>query len=106
MFVLMSNDGNITFDEVKEYEGQPVYLAMKHCATDFMVMVKKLRHDEYRHNNKEVYFYIDTSKRNGTFWEPCVMLYMLKSFEQADAIILSHRILHPTVHQMITKNEL
>ena len=102
MFVLMSDDGNITFDEVKEYEGQPVYLAMKHSATDFMVMVKKLRHDEYRHDNKEIYFYIDTSKRNGIFWEPCIMLYMLKSFEQADAIITSHRILYPAVHQMIT----
>lgn len=91
MFLLMSDDGTITFDEVREYEGQPAYMAMKHSATDFMVMVRKLSHDEYLYYKKEVYHYIDTSKRKDTFWEPCVMLYMLKSFDQADAIIMSHR---------------
>ena len=91
MYLLTCEQGVLTFDEVREYEGEPAYLAIKHAATEFMVMARKLSEGEHVKDHKDVYHFIDTSKNTDKFWEPCILLYTLKSFEQADAIIASYR---------------
>lgn len=101
MHVLISDQGMIKFDQVKEYEGEPFYLAMLHGATNFMVMVKKLSAKELKNYKKDIYYYINSHKTENNSYEPCIMLYMLNSFEQGDAIVSSYRKAIKELHEMV-----
>lgn len=101
LHVLISDQGMLTFDQVREYEGEPFYLAMQHGATNFMVMVRKLSNRESKNNKDDIYYYINSQKTGSNSYEPCIMLYMLNSFEQADAIITSYRRAIKELHEMV-----